>query len=114
MQHLILVKIRKSKHATTKNRHYFLHRERPSRVKPALDFIEQAVTLILKVLSESKLFGADVGLRDDFAVEGIQVELMGQGEISLMPLHVFGELLLGGEGMLHHDCHLLGKLVTHD
>jgi hypothetical protein len=113
MQHLIFVKIRKSENTTTQYRHNFLNGESPSRVKPALDFVEQGVTLILKVLGESKLLGADVGLRDDFAVEGIEVELMCEGEVSLVPLHVFGELLLTGEGMLHDHGHLLGELVTH-
>jgi hypothetical protein len=69
MQHLIFVKIRKSQHTTTQYRHDLLHRKWSSRVKPTLNFIEEGMALILKVLCESKLLGADVGLRDDLAIK---------------------------------------------
>lgn len=114
MQDLIFVKIRKSQHTTTQYRHNLLHRKGPSRVKPTLNFIEEGMALILKVLGKPKLLGADVGLRDDLAIKGIEVKLMRQGEVSLVSLHVFVELLLAGEGMLHDDSHFLGDLVTHD
>jgi hypothetical protein len=60
------------------------------------------------------LLGAEVGLGDNFAVEGVEVELMREGEVIFMAFHIFIELLLAGEGMLEHHCVLLRELIPHD
>ncbi len=76
MQDLIFIKIGQNQDTTAENRHDFFRRERSSGVSPTLDFSEKGVALVIKILCQSKLSGTKIGLRDNFAIERIEVELM--------------------------------------
>jgi hypothetical protein len=76
MQYFIFVEVREDENATAKYGHDFFGGERFSRFYSALDFVQERVALVLEVFCQSKLFGAKIGLRDDFAVKGIQIELV--------------------------------------
>lgn len=68
--------------------------------------------LVLKVLYNLVLFGAEIGKREYFVVECIEVELMLEGHGGFVLLDIVIEQFLTGEGMLDDDDLCFGVFVA--
>ena len=90
------------KHNAAQYRHDLLVCEGTPRLHPALDFLLNRVLLVLEVLYYFVLLRADVGLRQDLVVVGVEIELVLEGHTASVFPDILVHELLTGESML--DC----------